>query len=83
MYALLLDNGIPLLPVSPPLDTQIATELTSYSETRNKTLEEIASAFGDKVVTLTEREIFAEQTVFEGKAATGHIESAQEDDSRS
>ncbi|KAK4498178.1 hypothetical protein PRZ48_010835 [Zasmidium cellare] len=51
-----------------------------FPETRHKTLEEIASAFGDKVVTLTERDLAVEQTVFEGKAATGHIESTAEDD---
>jgi len=48
------------------------------SETRHKTLEEIAAAFGDKVVTLTETELTAEQTVFEEKAAIGHVEEREE-----
>ncbi|TKA73861.1 hypothetical protein B0A55_04476 [Friedmanniomyces simplex] len=46
-----------------------------FPETRHKTLEEIAAAFGDKVVTLTEIEIAREQTVFEEKAAMGHVEN--------
>ena len=45
-----------------------------YSETKHKTLEEIAAAFGDKVVTLTEADLATEQTVFEEKAAVGHVE---------
>ncbi|KAK0356133.1 hypothetical protein LTR02_012972 [Friedmanniomyces endolithicus] len=45
-----------------------------FPETRHKTLEEIAAAFGDKVVTLTEIEIAQEQTVFEEKATMGHVE---------
>ena len=44
------------------------------SETKHKTLEEIAAAFGDKVVTLTEMDLATEQTVFEEKAAVGHVE---------
>ncbi|KAK0883548.1 hypothetical protein LTR87_002555 [Friedmanniomyces endolithicus] len=45
-----------------------------FPETRHKTLEEIAAAFGDKVVTLTEIEIAQEQTVFEEKATMGHVQ---------
>ncbi|KAK1053256.1 hypothetical protein LTR12_003635 [Friedmanniomyces endolithicus] len=45
-----------------------------FPETRHKSLEEIAAAFGDKVVTLTEIEIAQEQMVFEEKAAMGHVE---------
>ena len=47
-----------------------------FPETRHKTLEEIAAAFGDKVVTLTEIEIAREEAVFEEKAAAGagHVE---------
>ncbi|KAK4539312.1 hypothetical protein LTR36_000805 [Oleoguttula mirabilis] len=45
-----------------------------FPETKHKTLEEIAAAFGDKVVTLTETDLTVEQTVFEEKAAVGHIE---------
>ena len=46
------------------------------SETKHKTLEEIAAAFGDRVVELTENDFTAEQTVFEEKAAAGHIEDS-------
>lgn len=45
-----------------------------FPETKKKTLEEIAAAFGDKVVTLTENDVAAEHTVFEEKARAGHIE---------
>ena len=39
-----------------------------------KTLEQIAAAFGDKVVSLTESDVTAEQTVFEEKAKNDHVE---------
>lgn len=45
-----------------------------FPETKKKTLEEIAAAFGDKVVTLTENDVAAEQTVFEGKVKVDHID---------
>ncbi|KAK4903273.1 hypothetical protein LTR27_000201 [Elasticomyces elasticus] len=48
-----------------------------FPETRHKTLEEIAAAFGDKVVTLTDVEIAREHSVFEAKAAAGHIEDEE------
>ncbi|KAF7197512.1 Sugar transporter STL1 [Pseudocercospora fuligena] len=38
-----------------------------FEETRHKTLEEIAAAFGDRVVTLTERDMTAEETTFDSK----------------
>ena len=50
---------------------------SELSETRHKTLEEIAAAFGDKVVTLTETELSAEQTVFDEKAGIGHVEERE------
>lgn len=80
MYRFLPGDCILLLSVSLPRYGFPQGKLTRYSETRHKTLEEIAAAFGDKVVTLTERDLAVEQTVFEGKAATRHIESAGEDD---
>lgn len=49
-----------------------------FPETTHKPLEEIASAFGDRVVTLAETEIDAEQTAFEGKGASGRVEMATE-----
>lgn len=48
-----------------------------FPETTHKTLEEIASAFGDRVVTLAETEVHAEQKAFESKAATERVEEAK------
>lgn len=49
-----------------------------FEETRHKTLEEIASAFGDRVVTLTERDLTVEESEFESKAGpAGRIEVAK------
>jgi len=42
-------------------------------------LEEIAAAFGDNVVTVTETDVAMEQTVFERKANAGHYEESRED----
>ncbi|KAL2220499.1 MFS monosaccharide transporter [Thermoascus aurantiacus ATCC 26904] len=47
-----------------------------FPETKQKTLEEIAAAFGDRVVLPSEAEIAAEEAVMEDKAATGHVERA-------
>ena len=41
-----------------------------------KTLEEIAAAFGDKVVLVSERDVIDEQAVLEEKAGFGHMEAA-------
>ncbi|KAF2098065.1 putative MFS monosaccharide transporter [Rhizodiscina lignyota] len=43
-----------------------------FPETKKKTLEEIAAAFGDRVVELDEQQIAAEEVVIEGKAAQEH-----------
>lgn len=48
--------------------------LTVHRETKQKTLEEIAAAFGDRVVEIGEQQIAAEGAVFEGKAGSVHIE---------
>lgn len=45
-----------------------------FPETKNKTLEEIAAAFGDKVVTLTEQDVATETAVFKAKAKTEYGE---------
>jgi len=37
-------------------------------------LEEIAAAFGDKVVTLTEREMTIEEAIAEDKIVSEHVE---------
>lgn len=47
------------------------------SETRHKTLEEIAAAFGDKVVEVGEGEVEAEGNVLEKKAGTRHVETKE------
>ncbi|THW26714.1 putative MFS monosaccharide transporter, partial [Aureobasidium pullulans] len=49
------------------------------SETRRKTLEEIAAAFGDKVVTLTERDIAIEEAIAEDKNVSEHVEDVSDD----
>jgi hypothetical protein len=41
-------------------------------------LEEIAAAFGDKVVTLTEREMAMEEAVAEDKLMTEHVEHVED-----
>ncbi|UKZ52820.1 hypothetical protein TrVGV298_006607 [Trichoderma virens] len=45
-----------------------------FPETNQKTLEEIAAAFGDRVVEIDEQDVVAEGVAFEGKASAGHIE---------
>lgn len=47
-------------------------------ETRKKTLEEIAAAFGDKVVTLTERDIAAEEAIVQHKKMAEHVEDVSD-----
>lgn len=53
--------------------------LTSLRETNQKTLEEIAAAFGDHVVEVDEREIAAEGVAIESKAngLPVHLEDAR------
>ena len=46
-------------------------------ETKQKTLEEIAAAFGDHVVEVGEQEIAAQGVALETKAAAGHIENKE------
>lgn len=46
----------------------------THSQTRHKTLEQIAADFGDKVVTLTDNDVAVEQTVFEDKAKADHMD---------
>ncbi|KAG2160842.1 hypothetical protein VTO58DRAFT_104611 [Aureobasidium pullulans] len=50
-----------------------------FPETRRKTLEEIAAAFGDKVVTLTERDIAIEEAIAEDKNVSEHVEDVSDD----
>ncbi|EON95722.1 putative mfs monosaccharide transporter protein [Phaeoacremonium minimum UCRPA7] len=48
-----------------------------YPETNQKTLEEIAAAFGDHVVEVDEQEIVAEGVAMESKAVPVHLEDAR------
>ncbi|KAI5276595.1 putative MFS monosaccharide transporter [Aureobasidium subglaciale] len=50
-----------------------------FPETRRKTLEEIAASFGDKVVTLTERDIAVEEAIAEDKIISEHVENVSDD----
>ena len=43
-------------------------------ETKQKTLEEIAAAFGDNVVLVTERHIASEEAVMDDKIRAEHLE---------
>ncbi|KIW77880.1 hypothetical protein Z517_07713 [Fonsecaea pedrosoi CBS 271.37] len=47
-----------------------------FPETKRKTLEEIAAAFGDKVVLLTENDLAVETAVMEDKGVAVQVESA-------
>lgn len=49
------------------------------SETKQKTLEEIAAAFGDKVVLVTERDLAAEEAVMDAKVGAAEVELADEE----
>lgn len=55
--------------------TFMANEIDS--ETRHKTLEEIAAAFGDKVIEVGDREVEAEGSVLEEKAGARHVEKME------
>lgn len=48
--------------------------LTALRETKQKTLEEIAAAFGDRVVEVNDKERMAEAAALEGKATVLHVE---------
>lgn len=50
-------------------------KLIPCSETKQRTLEDIAAAFGDKVVFVTDRIVVDEQAILEGKAGHGHVEA--------
>jgi len=45
-----------------------------YRETKQKTLEDIAAAFGDKVVLVDEKAIAAEEVILEEKARLEEVE---------
>lgn len=45
-----------------------------FPETKQKTLEEIAAAFGDKVVEIEETEVAAEGEIMKEKACIAHVE---------
>ena len=50
--------------------------MQSHRETKRKTLEEIAAAFGDKVVLITENDVAAEDAVMGDKAEEARVEEA-------
>lgn len=53
----------------------IVAKLIPCSETKQRTLEDIAAAFGDKVVFVTDRIVVDEQAILEDKAGHGHVEA--------
>ena len=53
-------------------------KLTNHSETMHKTLEEIAAAFGDKLVQVDEQQVASEGLALEQKAASKHVEHRTE-----
>ncbi|KAK5257716.1 hypothetical protein LTR40_009333 [Exophiala xenobiotica] len=93
MFVLLPRGGIPLLPVSLfglPISRLLSVHFHEFrncetyqklttpgSETKQKTLEEVAAAFGDKVVLVTENEIAVEDAVMQDKAGMMQVESTQ------
>lgn len=56
---------------------QITYSYLSYSETRHKSLEEIASSFGDELVLPTEDEVAVEGGIMEDKAGAGYVETVE------
>lgn len=85
LLLLLLRHRLPLLPVriyflltaTPPnaVTKNADAQANTHRETRRKTLEEIAAAFGDKVVMLTEREMTIEEAIAGDKiVAAEHVE---------
>ncbi|SMQ52071.1 unnamed protein product [Zymoseptoria tritici ST99CH_1A5] len=51
-----------------------------FPETKNKTLEEVAAAFGDRLVTLGEPLVSAEENVYEKQAVTEEVESGKHEE---
>lgn len=64
----------PYVYFSGPAPSVSNADIKPNRETRRKTLEEIAAAFGDKVVTLTEREMAIEEAIAEDKIVAEHVE---------
>ena len=50
---------------------------SGFRETKQKTLEEIAAAFGDKVVLVSERDLAAEEAVMDAKIDAEEMEIAE------
>ncbi|KAL1845830.1 hypothetical protein Plec18167_009266 [Paecilomyces lecythidis] len=48
-----------------------------FPETKQRTLEEIAADFGDRVMLVTDTDIAAEEAVMEDKVTAGHVERTQ------
>lgn len=80
MFVLLPRCRLLLLPVSACLCLLCPStlKLNPDRETKHKTLEEIAAAFGDKVVLLTETELAAEDEALDHKVDELRVERAPE-----
>ncbi|KAI1312176.1 putative MFS monosaccharide transporter [Xylaria venustula] len=48
-----------------------------FPETKQKSLEEIAAAFGDQVMEINEHDIAVEEDVFDAKASVSHVEEGR------
>lgn len=65
------------LPSSPrQIQRAVADIVYHRSETKRKPLEEIAAAFGDKVVLVSETDVAAEESVIRDKVAALQVERA-------
>ena len=64
------------MPLSSTLQGPLTHGFTLDRETKKETLEEIAAAFGDKVVLLDENDVAAENAVLGDKLGAMQVESA-------
>jgi hypothetical protein len=62
--------------VFPALELLLTDICHDYSETKQKTLEEIAAAFGDKVVLVTDTDVAAEEVMIHDKVGALQVERA-------
>lgn len=74
MYFVLLDRCLLLLPVRDQSSCFWASTDLLRSETRHKTLEEIAAAFGDRVVSLSDSDLIRDQGISKGGSDHKDIE---------
>ena len=77
MFVLFPRHGVLLLPVSSPYLVRLHERKEAdenRSETKQKSLEEIAASFGDKVVLLTEMEVAVEANIQQNKGGADKLE---------